>query len=283
MQLRRIDRFLIITASISFILFCVSFTAGRRTSPRPVQSALLNPSVREKISLVLIQEKDKQLVLKSSEGRWFCESDGITTSANPELVNIFLDRLSKIRKMYKISDRKEAMAELGLAGDDSKTVVLVDSAQKTAARLSFGQEDSLTSRIAVATLGGKVSYETENDVSPYLYADINFWTEPEIFFAIKNPSNLSLSESDLHTLLSLRHGKILSRAELPLNAEKTRSAVLIGQYNFSQRVNFYRCLNNGTEEYFYTQDFYPNTLDANALYEISGWTYQRLIGLLDKK
>lgn len=283
MKLRRTDVFLIFAASISFIVFCISFAATERMRPKPVESALLNPSARDKISLAIIQDSALHIVLKSVNGKWLCESNGVTVSADTKLVSSFLEKLSKIRKMYKISDRKDTMSELGLKDEDAKSVVLLDSEGKTAVKLCFGQENALTSRIAVASSGGKVSYETENDISSYLSADINFWAAPEIFFAIRNPSNLNLSDADLHTLLSLRHGKILARANLPLDAEKAGSVTLMGQYNASQRVDFYRNAANGINEYYYIQEFFPDALDFNALYEISEWTYSRIMGLLSQK
>ena len=280
MKNRKLNLFFSFTTVFSFFLFCFSFSAEKKNSVKSIKSALVNPSYSENIEKIIIQSPQEILVLNSERKWWSCENRGIKTFAEKKTVSNFIKNLTKIRNMYKISDSINGRMELGLIEGSSQIVTVVGSNGKILSKLYFGASDSLSSRITVATEKGKICYETEDDFSIYLKTDVDFWSIPEIFFAIKNPSNLKLSSADLHTLLSLRHGKIYGANAFPENAVFEKSVTLFGQYDSLQRVDFYKRKTQEGFEYFYSQTVEPQVIKDNAVFEVSSWTYERLQKIL---
>lgn len=268
----------------SFTLFMISFCTGTEVrSPKSVNSALVNPAHRENIRIILIQSPQGIISLKNENDIWSAEEQGIHTFAEEKNIESLIKNLTKIRKMYKISDSLEAKIDLSLTQDSAKIITIIDNRGLVVSKLYFGLQTALTSRINLCTENAKVCYETEDNISAYLHTDIDFWTKPEIFFAVKNPSNLNIPAADLSTLLSLRHGKVLLSQNVPYGCTRIDSVTLIGQFNSFQTVDFYSRKNDdGTDEYFYIQHIEPETITNNAVYEISGWTYSRLTTLLKR-
>ena len=84
----------------------------------------------------------------------------------------------------------------------------------------------------------------------------------------------------MHTLLSLRHGKIYGANAFPENAVFEKSITLFGQYDSLQRVDFYKRKAQEGFEYFYSQTVEPQVVKDNAVFEVSSWTYERLQKIL---
>lgn len=282
MKTKKINFFLTFTATFSFLLFLFSFFKVNKTENKAIKSALVNPSYSEKIKTLIIQNPQELLTLRKQENYWTCEKSGIYTFADTKTIENFTSYLTKIRNMYKISDSKDAKIDLKLTEGSAVIITIIDENSKILSKLYFGSEDSLTSRIPVTTERGKICYETQDDFSPYLKTDLNFWTVPEIFFAIKNPSNLKLSVSDLHTFQNLRHGKIFESTSLPVNAQFVNSITLYGQYDSSQRIDFYEYTARQEEgkHYLYTLTVEPQIFYNNAIFELSSWTYDKIKELL---
>ena len=285
MNMKKINRFLFCTTVFSAVLFLFSFTAGKKTQVKSVKSALLNPSYNSKISALIIQNPEEVLTLRKQKNFWSAEKSGILTFADTKTVENFTTYLTKIRNLYKISDGKDAKTELNLTEDSATIVTVIDENGRIVSKLYFGADDALTSRITLAAEKGKNCFETEDDFSPYLKTDLDFWAVPEIFFAIKNPSNLNLSPADLHTLQSLRHGKILpSSSSVLKNLEIENSVTLYGQYDSFQRIDFYEYEDAKEGKlYFYTQKIEPQEIKDTAVFEVSSWTYDKIKELLKTK
>lgn len=282
MKQKKINELLTFTAVFSFLLFLFSFFKVNKTENKAVKSALVNPSYSERIKTLIIQNPQELLTLRKQENYWTCEKSGIYTFADTKTIENFTAYLTKIRSMYKISDSKDAKIDLKLTEDSAVIITIIDENSKILSKLYFGNEDALTSRIPVTTEKGKICYETQDDFSPYLKTDLNFWAVPEIFFAIKNPSNLNLSASDLHTFQSLRHGKIFESTLIPVNAQCVKSITLYGQYDSSQRIDFYEYTARKEEgkNYLYTLTVEPQSFYNNAIFELSSWTYDKIKELL---
>lgn len=282
MKQKKINAFLTFTAVFSFLLFLFSFFKVNKTENKAIKSALVNPSYSERIKTLIIQNPQELLTLRKQENYWTCEKSGIYTFADTKTIENFTAYLTKIRNMYKISDSKDAKIDLKLTEDSAVIITIIDENSKILSKLYFGNEDALTSRIPVTTEKGKICYETQDDFSPYLKTDLNFWAVPEIFFAIKNPSNLNLSASDLHTFQSLRHGKVFESTSLPVNAQFVKSITLYGQYDSSQRIDFYEYTARKKEgkNYLYTLTVEPQSFYNNAIFELSSWTYDKIKELL---
>ena len=282
MKKNKLNSILAAVCAASFVLFLVSFCSTSKTKPKSVESALLNPAYIEKVSAVLIQSPEEIISIKQENSQWAAEKQGIYTYADTKQIKSLLKNLTKIRKMYKISDKEQGKIELSLTQDSARIITVIDNRGIAVAKLYFGSTSSLTSRINVRSEKGRNCYETEDDISPYLNTDLDFWTVPEIFFAIKEPSNLNIDSSSIKTLLALRHGKIMSSAVLPPNSVKIDSILLKGQYNSSQKIDIYEYSGQDSREYFYIQHIQDEFINNNALYEISQWTYERLKKLLHR-
>ncbi len=276
------QKILLISACASFVLFLFSFKFTF-TQNKPIQSALLNPSYRTKIQTLIIQTPSQIVTLSKKENQWECSVYDTVTFADTKTVENLIKNLTKIRNMYKISDKIAAKSELNLTEESANIITVIDSNQIPVTKLYFGSEDSLTSRINVTTEKGKISYETHNDISPFLTADLDFWTTGEIFFAIKNPSNLSLTKDELHTLLSLRHGNVLNHASLSTALKPVFSATIFGQYESSHRLDFYYEKTSEGDIYYYTQKISPEIINDNAVYELSTYTFDKIKSLLKKE
>lgn len=280
MSVKKINTILCFTAVFSFLLFLISVFQVNKNEQKSVKSALINPSYRENIGTLLIQTPQEIITLRYVEDFWIVEKQGTNTFADKKIVDELIKNLTKLRNLYKISDKYEARIDLNLTEEGSKIVTALDTRGRAVAKLYFGLEDSLTSRLAVASQNAKLSYETEDDFSTFLTTDLDFWTEKEIFFAIKNPSNLNISSSSLEKLLSLRHGKVRLSTERPEKASFIRSISLLGQYESSERVDIFVKEEKDRVQYFYTHKILPQVIEDNAVYEISSWTYESLTGLV---
>jgi len=279
MKNRKIDLILVIFLFFSFILFCLSFCVDKNKAIA-IKSALVNPSYKKNISRLIIQDPENLLTLNLKNQFWICETNGLSTYANRENIDNFINKLTNIRNMYKISDNNNEKSNLHLTKENAVIVTVIDSSDKAVSKIYFGKENNLTSRIFVSNDKGRISYETENDLSSFLSTDINFWTVPEIFFITKNPSNLKINADKLHTLLSLRHGNIVPKNQIPSSAVFASSYTLYGQYEYSQRIDFYEYKNSDSTDYYYIQNVSPHNISENCAYELSSWSYNKLKDLL---
>ncbi len=269
-----------IILSISILFFLFSLVKKNDSSGNSLKSVLLNPGVKDQIQALILQSPDEILTIRNDGKSWICEKKGIYTKASDKNVNNLINYLTTIRNMYKISDTKDGKIPLNLTEESAFIITVIADNGKPAARLFFGNTDSLTSRINVSSEKSRNSYEVQDDFSPYLKTDLNFWTVPEIFFSIKNPSNLKLNKNDLYTLQSLRHGQVLDTDSLPNNCVKVRRIFIKGQLEDSQTVDFYEKYTPDGKEYFYIQHLEPEVFNNNAVYSLSQWTYQRITKLL---
>ncbi|WP_147614745.1 hypothetical protein [Treponema pectinovorum] len=279
MNSKKLNKILCCFAIFSFSLFLISIFAVKKVEQKSIKSALVNPSYKEKIGTIFIKDSQETITLRFLEDFWILEKKGINTFADKKNVEELIRNLSKIRSMYKISDNYKSRIDLKLTDEDAKILIVIDKSGNIISKLYFGEEDFLTSRLTVASQKSKVSYQTENDLSIFLNCDLDFWTEKEIFFAVKNPSNLNINTSSLESLLNLRHGKI------SLDFDKTkatfvRSISLLGQYETQERIDIFLTDENGTEQYFYSHQLTPKIIESNSYYEISQWTYEKLISLV---
>lgn len=281
MKNKKVNLILLGTTFLSFLLFIFSFFAVDSNSVKSVKSALVNPADSENIQKIIISSPEAILTIQKEKNWWICESGGVRTFAHEKTILNLIDNLTKLRNMYKISDSVHGKENLDLVEGSAQIITVAGVDGRIFSKLYFGSSDSLTARIAVASERGKMCYETEDDFSVYLKTDLNFWSVPEIFFSINNPANLSLSSEDLHLLLSLRHGQIFCSEPVPKDAVFEKSLTLFGQYDSFQRVDFYSLPQDGDILYLYTQTLSVDDENCNAVFEVSRWTFERLLRLLE--
>ena len=265
---------------ISF-LFCIfALFFSENTSQKSINSSLLNPKFSNSVCSILINHNDEciELSFDNKINLWICKKDNIITYANIKQINEFIDKLSNIQSMYKISDNKKDFESLLLQNPNSINVILKNKEGNSLTNLHFGLQDNLTSRISVRADKSNDCYEINNVFSSFLKTDLEYWTIPEIIL-IKEPINVPLTKENLNTLISLRHGKI---HEYSVNKKykKINSLEIEDSFNQRQIIDFYE-EEKEEECIFYTQKLYPNSIEnQNSMYELSKWTYDRLFKLL---
>lgn len=229
--------FKILLASILIFVLSLAFSKKERSAQKAVDSAILNPSHKNEVNLIEIEsEKGSQISLKKQGDFWllyktFENGNEISTLADSKIIAALLENTSKIRKIYKITEKENDYLSLGISETQGTSISFSQNNGKLYTKVHFGYSDSLKYRIYFRSDSSKTVYETENDIHQFLTAETNYWTEGQIIPEIKNPVQITMkikadSEQSLspitikldeksedfksksHTLLSLRHGNI---------------------------------------------------------------------------
>lgn len=270
-------------AFFSIIVFLCSFFFEDRTMEKGVESALVNPKNKEKIYFVEFSKNAETLLLKKNENFWYCSGNGIFTFADEEKIEKFLSALTEIRTVYKVLDSERENFDMDSFQISNFRVSLFSSSGEVLGILYFGKTDSLTSRIIFSSKNGRIVFETEDDFSSFLNMAVDFWVKMEIFFGVKNPSNLNFSPDNLHLLYSLRHGKTKSLSELPAASRLVNGFTVYGQFQDYHSIEIYEYESNGRSEYFYRQNVSSSKEEDRAFFELSGITYMTLCNLLNEQ
>jgi len=289
--MKKLNRNLIILASISFLIFLSSifFSKSEKSLPKKQQTALLNPKYKEQVCKIQISNQNESIVLQKNEKFWFASNDISKILVDSKLVEILLDNASKIKDVYEISKSKLDWQKLELSYSNSISIDFLNN-EKSFSKIFFGISDSLSNRIAFRTEIN--SYEIENNFSQFLTFDLNYWSAGEIFYEIKNPQTIkfdfpqknlkkSINSSDStfseisHSILSIRHGKIIENKLQDLE-KIAEIEVQDGNGNISKAI----ILKN--ELCFFVQKVCSPQLDDNSLYEISEWTFKKICAEFEK-
>ena len=311
--------FKILLVSVLIFAFSLIFSKKDRNAAKSVESAILNPSHKSEVSLIEIGTGESgAITLKKQGDFWLLSKEGekgqtICTIADSKIINSLIENAAKIRKMYTISDKEADQDTFGLSDTLGTSISFLKNAENLCTKVHFGYEDSLKNRIYLRSYNNTSIYECENDFHQFLYAETNYWSEGEIFPEIENPVKITLKINEgsevspektltldekspnfaqkTGTLLSLRHGNISepkdNSHEETGKSGKSRAILTIQDGNGRiARLTFY-ALQDGS--YFYTKNVTPSEIDSqetrfalyseNAAYEISEWTYKRIISL----
>ena len=261
-------------------------------------------------TITLKRQGDFWLLSKKGEN----ESE-ICTIADSKIIGSLLENAGKVRKIYKITENESDYSSLGISKSPGTTIVFSQNHDRVYTKVQFGYSNPLKNRIYFRSEASKTVYETENDFHQYLTAQTNYWSEGEVFPEIKNPVQITLktNESSVvsarksfsldekspdflknsHTLLSLRHGEIQSEATVA-NSKKIAAITIHDGSGRGARLDFFEKTeipSNGESEksYFYTKSVTPGEADSQetrfalysekAAYEISSWTYERILSI----
>ena len=240
--MKKLDKLLtkILIFSIILFTFSIIFSKKEKSSPKPVESALLNPKYKNEVSEIEIQipSQNGAITLKKQGDFWLLvknEGKGtaeIRTFADKKLVTSFIEKTSEIRRLYQVSDRESDFEGLETSDNTGITANFSGNNSKMYTKLHFGSTNSITNRTFVRSEGSKITYETENDLSQFLTTDTNYWSEGEILpgdilkrtklvemsFEEKSVKSTLDEKSENFvsksgTLLSLRHGSIKSEED----------------------------------------------------------------------
>ena len=309
----------IFLVSVLIFALSLAFSKKDRNAAKSVESAILNPSHKSEVSLIEIGTGESgTITLKKQGDFWLLSKESekgqtICTIADSKIINSLIENAAKIRKLYAISEKISDYERLGLTENLSTSISFLKNDSSLYTKVHFGYSDSIKNRIFLRSESSKAAYECENDFQQYLTTQTNYWSEGEIFPEIKNPVKITLKINEgsevspektltldekspnfpqkTGTLLSLRHGNISEPKDNSLEeagkSGKSRSILTIQDGNGRiARLTFY-ALQDGS--YFYTKNVTPSEIDSqetrfalyseNATYEISEWTYKRIISL----
>lgn len=287
----KLNKKLIILTSISFFIFLFSifFSKSEKSSPKSLQTALLNPNYKESVSKITIGSKNDSIFLEKKSDFWFANNSVLVDS---KLVETLISNSSKIRDIFKISENESDFEKLELSNSNSVFIEFSDS-EKSFSKIFFGISDSLSNRIVFRTEQKSESYETENNFSQFLTFDLNYWSAGEIFYEIKNPQTVKLTlfnednsvqktksfnssdenfSSVSHNILSIRHGSIFFNE---INNDAKIIAIL-ECHDGNGKIAIVEILKNNNEY------LVRNKFSNNLTYEISEWTFKKIIEIFNE-
>lgn len=291
----KLNKKLIILTSISFFIFLFSifFSKSEKSSPKSLQTALLNPNYKESVSKITISSKNNSIYLEKKSDFWFANNSVLVDS---KLVETLISNSFKIRDVFKISENESDFEKLELSNLNSVFIEFSDN-EKSFSKIYFGISDSLSNRIAFRTEQKTEAYETENNFSQFLTFDLNYWSAGEIFYEIKNPQTIKLTlfnednsiqksksfnssdenfSSISHDILSIRHGSI----SLNENKIDLKKIAVLECHDGDGQISIIEILKN-KNDYFVKNKIKKNLCD-NSLYEISEWTFKKITEIFEK-
>ena len=316
--MKNLDKILIKFLILSLILFVFSlfFSKNGKNTPKAIDSAILNPKHSSEISQIEINvpyQEDGSIIFKKQGNFWLLEKDlpsgeKIISQADSAIIESFIKNSSKIRKLYKVSDKSSDYESFSVSENSGIAVSFAGKNSKMYTKVHFGHSDSLKNRIYFRSEASKITYECENDFQQYLTTETNYWSEGKIIPEIKNPVQISfkINESSVgqppkattldeksasfstksKALLSLRHGKIWP--ETTINSENYISTLTVqdGSGRIA-KLDFFKIQKGDDESYFYRKSIQPSPVDSQentfafysekAAYEISAWTYEKIM------
>ena len=316
--MKNLDKILIKFLILSLILFVFSlfFSKNGKNTPKAIESAILNPKHSSEISQIEINvpyQEVGSIIFKKQGDFWLLEKDlpsgeKIISQADSAIIESFIKNSSKIRKLYKVSDKSSDYESFSVSENSGIAVSFIGNNSKMYTKVHFGHSDSLKNRIYFRSEASKITYECENDFQQYLTAETNYWSEGKIIPEIKNPVQISFKTNEgsvgqpsktitmdeksasfstkSKALLSLRHGQIWS--ETTINSENYISTLTVqdGSGRLA-KLDFFKIQKGDDESYFYRKSIQPSPVDSQentfafysekAAYEISAWTYEKII------
>ncbi len=301
------------------ILFAFSFVKTCKNDKREaVKTALVNPKYQPTISKIEIYQGERDN-LEKKQNQGDCnfislEKNGdywtISQKNNPyslpadcQRVEKFISELTKIRNMYKLSDKIEKNSAFGLTDqstfhiryyyDDNDDNKMENSKSNSSFgknlpgenfhELSFGNQDfSLTDRYLMTDSKATV-YEINSDLDSFLTTSVQNWTEPyiisqQVLGTIKESDIQNQNISDKAKLLELRHGglpteKSLENKKSPAIPEFSlpiqlgnKSAIQLDIFKSQSDTEF-------TVRAIYTR---PDKSQSTYYSKISSWTYNKI-------
>lgn len=316
--MKNLDKILIKFLILSLILFVFSllFSKNGKNTPKAVESALLNPKHSSEVSQIEINVpfiEEGSITLKKQGDFWLLEKalpsgEKIISQADSAIIESFIKNSSKIRKLYKVSDKSSDYESFSVSENSGIMVVFIGNNNKLYTKVHFGHSDSLKNRIYFRSEASKITYECENDFQQYLTTETNYWSEGKIVPEIKNPVQISFKTNEgsvgqpsktialdeksasfsikSKALLSLRHGQIWP--ETTINSADYISTLTVqdGSGRLA-KLDFFKIQKGDDESYFYRKSIQPSPVDSQenifafysekAAYEISVWTYEKII------
>ena len=293
-------RYLIITASVLFIIYLLSFTnLFKSSNKKAFNTALLNPKYKNEVTSIELSQGNEQIFLKKISDFWVVKTEekGFSAPADNKRIENFLEQLSSIINMYKISDKLSKNNALGFEKSDS---FYIKCAYKdTYSEFIFGAQDFSQNFRYFMTGKTTAVFQTANQFEPFLTASERYWTEAEL---ISKTITKNISSSDIQRitindfqntkiltpdskdfknyaseLLELRHGGIFKLEEFADDSitEPINISILRIKLELGNKDEIILEVYKGQEENCRLSVYYPK-IKYEADLKISPWTLSKL-------
>lgn len=273
---------------LSYIKACSS--SDKRES---IKSSLVNAKYQSSINQIDLYNTNGLLSLKKISNKVFSfwvltDKDGsyLSPADSQKVENLILE-LTKVRNMYKLSDKININSSFGLT--DSSAFHIKYYYSEGFHDLTFGNQDfSLSGRYLMTDKNTNV-YEINSDLDSYLSTSLQSWSEPFIISQqvlgklsvndIQSCKTLYQNKTskidDIQKLLDLRKGGIPSQ-NITLDPEKLDFQIWLEIGNKSQiEMQIYK---TDDESQFIIKTIYINSDKSKTEYNsyISLWTYNKI-------
>ncbi|BDC93527.1 DUF4340 domain-containing protein [Treponema bryantii] len=287
-----VTAFLVILYSLSFVKSCSS-----QDKREKVKTALVNQKYKDSINSIILQDSTGSIEFTKQEDFWIITSfnNQISIPASSERINNLLNELTKVRNLYKISDKISKNSSLGLTNGTEFHLRYSYSNEGSYRELLFGNQDfSLSSRYMMSGENTKI-YEIDSSLDVYLTTSVQSWSDPNIISSEILPTNdiqkaiLFINDnsegpksnkiSNLNKLLELRHGGLLSESEYQNLNNKEASANIEIEIGNKSSISLEIFPSENESVYFVkTRYFKPDSKSAfyNSYSKISSWTYNKI-------
>lgn len=280
------------------ILYVFSFTKSCSSKDRRklIKTALVNPKYKNSISEFELYKGNSKLTIKKTDNFWTIKSsqeilqknnDIYQLPASDEKMKNFINTLTGIVNMYKISDDINKGSAFGLS-DFESFHIKYHIKDGEAHELIFGKHDfSQTSRFFMTDKNTAV-YETNLNFDSFLTTSIQSWAEPfiisqEVFGKIKPEDIVQQTPkiTDLQKFLELRHGGFPSHYQSSDNPD----TAIIMELGNKKRIVLNIFKTDSQQEYIVKVQYFSATREGslsndNAFYtshyKISYWTYNKI-------
>ena len=177
---KAITFFIISSIIVSILIFLQLIVFSDTKGIAGKETALLNSKYEDKLCEIILRFESSQIILYKADNLWwgksFINNEYVTFPLNQQKIASFIKSLSSIRKVYHISDnvllyKDYKLDENGFfveARDDSKAILL---------DLCFGIQNYNGAKISFRTGKSTSIYETESDLSIFLYTDTHRWSD----------------------------------------------------------------------------------------------------------
>lgn len=290
----------IITAFLLCTFIFSSISKNKTDKRKKISTALLNPKYVNELTKIELKGNEGEIYLQKKDNIWTVKTseNDFAILANTKIVSDFIDTLSKIINVYKITDLSTSNHRILFPDNASFSVkyFLNDNNNTT---LYFGKYDFSQNFRYLMTDKNTSIYEVNPKLDRFLNTSLQIWSEPNLISQnilgkisssdiqrivftepetlitrtlFSSTENKNSFDEIKQQLLDLRHGGKLSKnVEISLNAESLLKIELGNKKDII--LEFYPIIN--TKEYAYlVKIFYDEYTLYN--YKISQWTYNKI-------
>lgn len=296
-KINKNSKILIAVTAFLVIFYFLSFTKNCSSQDKreKIKTALVNQKYKDSINSIYLQDSTGFIELTKQNDFWVLSSGSqLSVPASSERINNLLDELTKVRNLYKISDKINKNSSLGLT-NGTEFHIRYNYGNDSFRELIFGNQDfSLSSRYIMTGENTQV-YEIDSSMDVYLTTSIQSWTEPylvsrevlsandiqnaRVFIHEKGENKTSGTITDLNKYLELRHGGLPSEQEYE-TIQNQKPVVRIEIENGDKTGITQEIFSSENEGSYLVKTGYYKADSKTAFYtsysKISTWTYNKI-------